>query len=703
MSTTEMMKPLLIEIGTEEIPAGVAPRMGVALKMAVEKLLADANVAPQSMRLGVTPRRLLLHADACPVMQADREETVWGPPERVAFPDGKAGGAAHGFAKKSGLSLDNFELADKGDGKGRYMKTVRTVKGCAVVDMIAEAMPGIMRKLPSPKQMQWRDGGERSDAFIRPVRWMVARLGDDVIDFSFAGITTGIISRGHRMHGSEGEIDVNDPFAWLEGQCVRADRDARRALIADQLLAVAQAAEVTLVDDEDLLDEVTDLVEWPHAIAARYDDDFLRLPEEVSRIELKHHQRCFSSHDADGKVTPVFFTVANIKSKNPAAVAEGNERVVNARLADAAFYFDRDPQLTLEARVEKLSEIVFQDGLGMVGDQVRRMRAFVLDNAEALGVDASDAQRAAYLCKSDLTTGLVGEFPELQGYMGGIYARMDGESVAVAEGVAQHYAPTGAEDDLPDNRIARAIGVVERADQLLGYFHLGRIPTASADPFGLRRAAIGLIRLLSDTAQPIDMTLDQVIDEVAKQWNQQRVTIAISDETKTKVHAFVIERLLGLSGSLGFSKTSIDAAVHSSEDRPLYREALIARHLMGFEGSDEGQAIAAANKRIANILKKASDTPDEVYVTLFSESAETALYDTLLKAEDDFRSAVSVSDFDSSIAPALSVLATLREPVDAFFDDVMVMAEDLDVRSNRLALLARLRQLFLNLADVSRL
>ena len=697
------LQPLLIEIGTEEIPAGVAPRMGEALKVAVEKLLADANVAPQSLRLGVTPRRLLLHADACPVMQADAEETLWGPPERVAFPDGKAGGAAIGFAKKSGLSLDDFELADKGDGKGNYMKAVRTVKGRMVADILAEAIPAILRKLPSPKQMQWRDGDERSDAFIRPVRWMVARLGDDLIDFSFAGITTGLISRGHRMHGSEGELDVSDPFGWLEGQCVRADRDARKALIARQLMDAASEAGVTLVDDEELLDEVTDLVEWPHAIAARYDDDFLRLPEEVSRIELKHHQRCFSSHDADGNVTPVFFTVANIQSKNPAAVAQGNERVVNARLADAAFYFDRDPQQALEVRVEKLSEIVFQDGLGMVGDQVRRMRAFVLDNATALGVNANDAQRAAYLCKSDLTTGLVGEFPELQGYMGGIYARMDGESEAVAGGIAQHYAPSGAEDDLPDNRIARAIGVVERADKLLGYFHLGRIPTASADPFGLRRAAIGLIRLLSDTTQPIDMTLDQVIDEVAKQWNQQRVTIAISDETKAKVHAFVIERLLGLSSALGFSKTSIDAAVHSSENRPLYRETLIARHLMGFEDSDEGQAIAAANKRTANILKKAADIPAAVDVALFAESAERALYDALLKAETDFRSAVSVAGFDDSIAPALSVLATLREPVDTFFDDVMVMAEDMQVRGNRLALLARLRQLFLNLADVSRL
>jgi len=583
------------------------------------------------------------------------------------------------------------------------MKAVRTVKGRAVADMIAEAMPGILRKLPSPKQMQWCDGEIRSDAFIRPIRWMVARLGDAVIDFSFAGVSTGMTSRGHRMHGSAGEIDVADPFGWLETQYVRADREARKALIAQQLDEAANQAAVALVADADLLDEVTDLVEWPMAIAARYNDDFLRLPEEVSRIELKHHQRCFSSHDADGKVSPVFFTVANIESKNPAAVAHGNERVVNARLADAAFFFDRDPQQSLDDRVEKLSEIVFQDGLGMVGDQVRRMRTFVLDNAVTLGVDANDAQRAAYLCKSDLTTGLVGEFPELQGYMGGIYAAMDGENDAVATGIAQHYAPTGADDALPDSRIARAISVAERTDKLLGYFHLGRIPTASADPFGLRRAAIGLIRLLSDTTCPIEMTLERVIDEAAKQWNQQRVTIAIADETKAQVHGFIIERLLGLSDALGFSKTSIDAAVKSSEIRPLYQEALIARHLMGFESSDEGKAIAAANKRIANILKKASDIPAAVDTDLFSEAAETALYDALLQVEMDFRAVVSISDFDSSIAPALRVLAKLRQPVDSFFDDVMVMADDKQVRGNRLALLARLRQLFLNLADVSRL
>jgi len=694
MSNVNELQPLLIEIGVEEIPAGVAPRMGEALKAAVATLLADANVAPETMRLGVTPRRLLLHATGCPVLQADREETLWGPPERVAFPDGEPGGAAFGFAKKTGLSLDAFELTDKGDGKGRYMKAVRTVKGRAVADIIAEAMPSILRKLPSPKQMQWQDGKTRSDAFIRPIRWMVARLGESVIDFSFAGVTTGRISRGHRVHGSSGEIDVADPFGWLEAQFVRADRDARKYLIGEQLAEASNQAGVELIDDIDLREEVTDLVEWPQAITARYDDDFLRLPEEVSRIELKHHQRCFSAHDHEGNVSPVFFTIANIASKNPAAVAQGNERVVNARLADAAFYYDRDPQQTLDQRVEKLSEIVFQDGLGMVGDQVRRMRAFVLDNAEALGVDANDAQRAAYLCKSDLTTGLVDEFPELQGYMGGIYARMDGENEAVATAIAEHYAPTGADDDLPVSPIARAIGIAERADKLLGYFHLGRIPNASADPFALRRAAIGLIHLLTEGVNPSIMTLSKILDEAAKQWNQQRVSIAIADETKSAVADFIRERWLGLPNHFLRDRSCLDAALGAAIERPMFQSMAVAELLSTFADSESGQAVAAANKRIANILKKAGNIAGEVDPALLNESAEKHLYACLCRAE---------RHFPTEPAQQLIVLADLRQPVDSFFDDVMVMAEDDAVRINRLALLARLRNLFLNLADVSRL
>ncbi|MDQ7002499.1 MAG: glycine--tRNA ligase subunit beta, partial [Ghiorsea sp.] len=398
------LKPLLIEIGVEEIPAGVAPRMGDALQAALIKLFKGANLAVSDLRLAVTPRRLLVHIAQCPTMQADREQVIWGPPENIALKDGEPTKAAEGFARKSGLSVADFEFTDKGDGKAKYMKAVITVKGRKTAAIIAEAMPLILRHLPSPKQMQWQDGEDRVDSFIRPIRWIVARLGDEVLDFSFAGIQAGKQSYAHRMcKDAKGDISVEDPFAWLEARMVIADRDARKASIVQGLSDAAQAAGVALVEDDALVEEVTDLTEWPHVIAGKYEEKFLALPIEVSRIELKHHQRCFSTHDGNGNTSNVFFAVANIKSKNPAMVAQGNERVVNARLADAMFFFERDPKETLEARVEKLSEIVFQDGLGMVGDQGRRLRGFVLDVADKLGVDANEAQRAAYLCKSDLT------------------------------------------------------------------------------------------------------------------------------------------------------------------------------------------------------------------------------------------------------------------------------------------------------------
>lgn len=687
--------PLLIEIGVEEIPAGVAPRMGYALKKAVEQLLDDANVAPESIRLGITPRRLLLHATRCPVIQSDREEVIWGPPEQVAFDEkGNPTNAAEGFAKKVGIALEEFSPEDRGNGKGNYLKATQSVKGRSVADIIAEALPGILRKLPSPKQMKWNDGTSRDDAFIRPVRWIVARLGDEVIPFSFAGVESGKISHGHRIHGSSGEIDVSDPFSWLESQSVTADREVRKASIASQLQEAAAAEGVDLIEDEALLEEVTDLVEWPQVIAAHFDEDFLRLPIEVIRIELKHHQRCFTAKTADGKCSNLFFAIANIESKDPEAVAKGNERVVNARLADAAFYFDRDPKESLEARAERLNEVVFQEGLGMVGDQVRRMRGFVLDNATRLGVDANEAQRAAYLCKSDLTTGLVGEFPELQGYMGGIYAEIDGETAGVAKAIAEHYAPNGADDALPESAIARAIGIAERADKLLGYFHLGRIPTATTDPFGLRRAAITLVRLLSDEKYPVNMTLPQILEEAGKQWGQQRVTITTSEETHEAVFNFIRGRHLGIAKTFGISRSALDAVMEAKVRLPIYRHVIIARLFTGFADSETGQAVTAANKRIANILKKAGDVPSDINDTLLKEDAEKELFAALNDAE---------SSFPEDPRDQLNVLAGLREPVDRFFDDVMVMAEDEAVRNNRLALLARLRSLFLQLADFSRL
>jgi len=686
------MKPLLIEIGVEEIPAGVSLAMLNALRDELNKLLAANGIEGAVWTEGCAPRRLLLHWDACPAKQADRDETVWGPPENVAYKDGKPTPAAEGFAKKAGLSLDDFTLEDKGDGKARYLKAVVHREGRQVSDILAEALPGILRKLPSPKQMKWNDGEFRDDAFIRPVRWIVARLGSTVIPFSFAGVEAGKKSRGHRIAGSTGELDIKDPLGWLRGQKVEADRNVRMQKIRDGMAKIAADSGLSIVEDEDLIAEVADLTEWPVPVLCEFTADFLRLPEEVIRITLKNHQRCFITRDKSGKTSNRFFAVANIESKEPAKVAEGNARVVNARLSDAAFYFDRDPKASLEARVEKLNGVTFQEGLGTVGQQVMRLRGFVAEHAHLLQADAEAASRAAHLCKSDLTTGVVGEFPELQGYIGGIYAKQNGESEVVSRAIAEHYQPAGADDALPISREARAIAIAERADKLVGYFHLGRIPTASADPFGLRRAAIGLVRLLADSNEPVQLPLSSLLHAAAAQWREQGV--AVSDESVAAVNGFIVERLLGLSTTLACSKPAIEAALESSTVRPLCQLLDVARQLSIFSESETGQAVAAANKRIANILKKAEAVPAGIDAAQFFENAEKELFAALEAAE---------KAMPEQPEGMLQTLATLRAPVDRFFDDVMVMVDDVAVRNNRLALLARLRALFLRLADISRL
>ncbi len=682
--------PLLIEIGVEEIPAGVAQPMAEALRDGIARHLNQAGLDDIELVATSTPRRLLVMSGDCPIQQEARFELLWGPSEQVAYRDGKPTPAALGFARKAGVAPEALALEEKAPGKGRYLQARRLIEGRSVRNILADALPELIRKLPSPKKMVWQSGDARQDAFIRPIRWIVALLGDEVIPFSFAGIASGRISSGHRVHGKGGTIDINNPLEWLREQSVLADREARRESIKTQLYQAADKNCVKLRNDFDLLDEVTDLTEWPQVIVGTYGADYLRLPPRVSTVVLKQHQRCFVTRKQDGGVSNIFLAVANIASRNPEMVARGNERVVNARLADAAFYFDRDPKTSLEARVEMLNNVVFQEGLGMVGDQIARLRGFILDCAEKLGIDANDGQRSAYLCKSDLTTGLVGEFPELQGYMGGVYARIDGEREAVAAGIAEHYLPEGADDELPRSAIARAIGIAERADKLLGYFHIGRIPTASADPFGLRRAAIGLVRLMAGSA--IRMTLDEVLDEAIKQWNQQRVTIAITPETRKAVRQFIHDRLLGMADALQVTRAALSAALAASQPRPLHEQITVARLLSDFLAGEDGISAIAANKRIANILKKNSGNDLRVDPSHLVDEGELQLWQTLQQAEEEM---------PDDAEGQLIVLAGLRQPVDIFFEQVMVMSDDSDLRRNRLALLRRLRILFTRLGDLS--
>ncbi|RME87044.1 MAG: glycine--tRNA ligase subunit beta, partial [Zetaproteobacteria bacterium] len=451
------MKPLLIEIGCEELPAGASARLVEAFAERIKARLLEAGVAIEP-RVGVTPRRLLVHA-RCPERTPPRERIVWGPPVRVAFDEGgNPTPAAQGFARKVGVALDALEQRLRPPKNEAYLAAVQQEPGRSVAELLAEALPELLRALPMPKRMRWAQGKAREDAFLRPIRWIVARLGKERIPFAYAGVESGFVSFGHRVHGAQGEMDPEDPFGWLEAQYVIADRETRMARIREQIQQLARAEGLSVVEDAELLEEVADLTEWPKALLCRFDAEFLRLPEAVIRTTLKHHQRCFALRKPDGGLAPAFIAVANLEPPEPRLVAKGNERVVRARLSDAAFYFDRDPEIPLPRRVPMLEGIVFQAGLGTMRDLAERLSFGTRWLAEQVAADAELAARAALLAKADLTTGLVGEFPELQGTIGGVYAEMAGEPEAVAEAIREHYLPEGGDDALPRSLLARLIG-----------------------------------------------------------------------------------------------------------------------------------------------------------------------------------------------------------------------------------------------------
>lgn len=701
------MPELLIEIGVEEMPAGISSLLVQALHDRLfsreQGLLPQAgiDVSPEEVELGCTPRRLIVYWPNCLERQPDHERTLWGPPERIAFdPEGRPTKAALGFARKVGKEVSDLLLLEKGDGKGRYLAAKVLEPGRRTEAILAEAMPSILRHLPSPKKMKWQDGEARDDAFTRPIRWIVALLGNTIIPFQYAGVESDRISFGHRIRGGSGEVDVKDPFAWWMERHVHARRQnrgehqGRIERIAEEIRNLASLSDLSWLEDEELLEEVADLTEWPVPILTEFNEAYLRLPFELIRVVLKKHQRCFILRDKQGNLSNRFVAVANLESSDAAEIALGNARVVNARLADAAFYFDRDPKETLEARVEKLNRIILLEGLGTVGEQVARLRAFVLEEAEKLGADPNIAQRAALLCKSDLTTGLVGEFPELQGYIGGVYARINGEEEAVAQAIGQHYLPESTDDPLPESAEARAIGIAERLDKLLGCFEIGQIPTATADPYGLRRAAIGLIRLLCHRNPPVRVGLKELIEASARQWNQQGSTPHIAPSTHAKVHRFILDRFYHMAGRFGVPRAALEAAANAEVDRPMWLHLEVARILQRFTDSETGQAVAAAYKRMSNILKKAPPAGLEVNPDFFTQAEERRLYKALVALE---------AAFPTEIEMQVEALAALREPVDCFFDKVLVMSEDETVRINRLALLGRLQRLFLRLADISRL
>ena len=692
-----MSKPqdLLVEIGTEEMPPKALLPLMEAFGEQIATGIDDARLGRGDVLAYASPRRLAVCVQALAAAQDDRAVEQKGPPTRIAFDDdGKPTAAAEAFAKKCGVAIDELGRAQTDKGEWLVFNTVE--KGRSAAELLPEIIERALANLPVPRRMRWGAGDAE---FVRPVHWVVLLHGTEVLDTSIMGIAAGRETRGHRYHAS-GPIAIAKPGDYLAaletGGHVIADFARRREMIREGVEAAASQVGGTIVGGESLLDEVASLVEWPVPIVGAFDEMYLELPREVVVSTLTGHQRYFPVADESGALLPYFVTVANLESKEPEQVIEGNERVIRPRLADAAFFWDADRKKPLASREEALRDVVYQAGLGSLFDRSQRIARIGAWLAAQLEADQKTVERAASLAKCDLLSGMVGEFPDLQGAMGRYYALSDGEPGAVADAIAEQYLPRFAGDDLPASTAGQILAVAEKMDALAGVFSLGKKPSGNRDPFGLRRAALGIVRILIERSVDIDLKA-----MIACAVDEQPAGKIEKDALTAELYGFITDRLRRyfLDRDTGLSAETFDAVMVRKPASLVDFDRRLAA-VQTFARLEQAESLAAANKRIANILRQAGDPEGlEVSEKHLELDAEKALYSAMSSARDKVAPLLA----ERRYARALSELADLRDPVDRFFDDVMVMADDELVRNNRLALLGELRALFLDVADISRL
>ncbi|AOV15871.1 glycine--tRNA ligase subunit beta [Acidihalobacter aeolianus] len=688
----EARADLLIEIGTEELPPGSLRTLADTLADEVAARLADAGIGGGARHVYATPRRLAVHIEDVPLMQPDRRIERRGPALAAAFDgEGRPTKAAEGFARSVGLTVDALERLET--DKGAWLCAYLDEPGRAAVELVPEILTASLGKLPIAKRMRW---GAGEAEFVRPVHWVVLLLGEQPIEAEILGVRSGRETRGHRAH-HPGALYVADPAAYApllrsEGH-VLPDFAERRTAIRAQVEALAAELGGSAMLDEDLLDEVAALVEWPVAIAGGFEARFLDVPQEALITTMIDNQRYFPVLDADGRLMAHFITVANIESRDPAQVRTGNERVIRPRLHDAEFFWQQDRRTPLVERRKALKGMVFQKQLGTLYDKSERLATLAGAIASRLGADPECGRRAGELAKCDLVTAMVFEFTDLQGVMGRYYARHDGELQVVAEAIEDQYRPAHAGDSLPDGAIGQALSLAEKLDTLVGIFAIGQRPTGTKDPFALRRAAFGVVRILIECDLELDL---YELLMLAAAGLADRVD---SGPVVEEVFAYIMDRLTAYYADRDIPADVVDAVLTCRPTRlgDLDRRVLAVQQ---FRALPEAESLAAANKRIRNILRQSeTEASGKVRVDMLVEPAERALHEALTAAEAVVEPLFAAGRY----AQALTHLASLREPVDAFFDGVMVMAEDAEVRNNRIALLTRLYDLFLRAADISRL
>lgn len=677
----------LVELGTEELPPKALAKLAEAFCAGIEKGLKDAGLNFAKAQAYAAPRRLAVLVEQLATQQPDRSINLDGPPLQAAFDaDGEPTQAALGFARKCGVDLAEI------DRSGPKLKFSRTIEGQPAAQLLPGIVEASLNDLPIPKRMRW---AARKEEFVRPTQWLVMLFGEQVIDCEILAQRAGRESRGHRFH-SPGQVHISKPSSYLEdlrGAHVIADFAERRELIAKRVEQLAGEQNGTAIVPPALLDEVTALVEWPVPLVCSFEERFLEVPQEALITTMQDNQKYFCLLDANGKLLPRFITVANIESKDPAQIVAGNEKVVRPRLTDAEFFFKQDKKQKLDSFNDRLKNVVFQAQLGTVYDKAERVSRLAGLIAERTGGDKQRAARAGLLCKCDLATEMVGEFPEMQGIAGYYYALNDGEPEDVALALNEQYMPRGAGGELPSTLTGAAVAVADKLDTLVGIFGIGMLPTGSKDPYALRRAALGVLRILIE--KQLDLDLVEAVNFAIGQFGTQVKSAGLADQ----VLEFIFDRLRAR-----YEDEGVDVAAYLSVRAVQPGSALDfdqrVQAVQAFRTLPEAEALAAANKRVSNLLAKfEAKLPEAVEPRWFDNATEFSLYSAIQQAEQAVQPLAAARQYRE----ALERLAHLRGPVDAFFEAVLVNAEDASVRANRYALLARLRGLFLGVADISAL
>ena len=680
---------LLVEIGTEELPPKSLRKLAEAFAANLTAELESLELAHQGVSWYASPRRLGLQVKALDAKQQDKEVEKRGPATKAAFDaEGNPTKAAMGWARGCGIEVKDAQTLET--DKGAWLLHIAKVAGQETKLLMADAISKALAKLPIPKPMRW---GANKTQFIRPVHTVTILLGSELIEGEILGKQVSNQLQGHRFHHPE-KISINhadDVFDVLKSAYVIADYEQRKAQIRAQIEDAAKAVNAVVAMDEDLLEEVTSLVEWPVTLTATFEEAFLDVPAEALIYTMKDDQKYFPLLDQNGKLLNKFLFVSNIESKDPSVVISGNEKVVRPRLADAQFFFETDKKKTLESRLESLDSVLFQKQLGTLKDKSQRISELAGYIAEQLGADKELAARAGLLSKTDLMTEMVMEFTDVQGVMGMHYARHDGEAEEVAVAQNEQYMPRFAGDNLPTNVISCAVAIADKFDTLVGIFGIGQAPKGDKDPFALRRAAIGALRIMVEKQLPLD-----ILDLVAKSqtlFGEKLTNLNVS----TDVFDFMLGRFRAWYQDEGIEVDVIQAVLARRPTKPVDFDRRV-KAVSHFRTLDAAESLAAANKRVSNILAKNDITSQgNVDQSLLSDDAEKVLASQVAKFATDLAPLYS----DGNYQEALSQLAGIRESVDNFFDNVMVMADDEAVKQNRLALLSQLSGLFLEIADIS--